>query len=165
MDILNSSKTFLVNLSSNTKFLRISIAILFILVLLLIFHFYKSWKHIKKLEQSAFSGMWIAPENFTKKAEIDGMMVYIGPVLSEKLTCSLHRGYLLMWEKDKNYTQAINIEKYKNKINIEPEDDSEEILPEHMQLNLQIENGWMQWYDEDDEIYAELYKDNFSSMI
>lgn len=160
---LNKAKDFGKNIINNKRILQITCAILILLVVLLIINNYTLWKNKKELQEKSFSGMWIAPESFTKKADVEGMMVYIGPVLSKKLTCGLFRGYVLVWSQGKTIAQEINIEKYRNKIVIETEDD-DEIFPETMSLEIQTENGWMQWYC-DDEIYAELYKDNFSSMF
>lgn len=131
-------------------------------------------------------GMWIASDEFCKKSDIDGMMLYIGPPSGR--TC---KAYLIMYSNNTIILQkqieiafgfSLGSSIIQNDIvkaacitEIEPETPDDQltldtILPKDQTIHLSIAQSKMVWSaldPEQEEIiqYAEFYKDNISTNM
>jgi len=152
-----------------------AIAVVLVLVIVLIWNS----SQYNKLFYSTFEGMWIAPETFCMQSGIDGMMLYIGPDLG-----GFHKAYLLMYSNNAvAVAKAIEIHFSRSMPNLvfkdqiikkaiikpqDPEESSEDIMPENQTITLDLSSGKMEWTAWDDDAgdlrkYAEFYRDNISS--
>jgi len=119
-------------------------------------------------------GMWVASDEFCSRADIDGMMVYIGPAEDFGVFEQTRRAYIIM-HSDGVIIAAKNIEismsgflmspvpvslNYKSITLTDMSDDKtslDNIMPTSMQCELEMSQGKMSWLD-GDITYAELYK-------
>ncbi len=71
-------------------------ALIIALVIIIIYNLYISIDY----EQRFMSGLWIADEDFCARADIDGMMLYIGSPSGPDVTLqTTYRAYLIMYAK------------------------------------------------------------------
>lgn len=146
-----------------------NINVLPLIIILFIIIIYSQYK-ISNIYDNFYEGLWIAPDYFCEKVQIDGMMIYIGPGDNER------KCYIIMYSgNDVIFDKKINI-KFKNKVSnlllnqkvyktiyLEG-DDISKVMPLVQNVELDLVEGRMTWYStEDDTIYAELFKDNISS--
>lgn len=128
-----------------------------ILVIFIAIWFYNS----KYLEKS-ISGLWVAPDGFSKEAKLDEMLVYIGDKTSDGFKAFMlltHEGEVLL---SKNVFLKFAFPfcvfgAFSSPLKISGEN-IEKHIPESMNMELDLKTGKMSWYD-GDELYAVLYKD------
>jgi hypothetical protein len=69
---------------------KVLIGILIVIVILLIFNLW----NFSNIKSDLFEGLWNASDEFCKKSEIDGMMIYIGPLIN--FYSNKRKAYLIM---------------------------------------------------------------------
>lgn len=144
-----------------------------ILIFLFIVYFYII-SSVNTLYYNFLEGLWIATESFCHKANIDGMILFIG-ASDNKLGRS---SYLIMYSDDKVVVDTkINIifgssifpDLSERKIDIilnlnNKKVNLNDVIPSNLECEISIDDGKMIW-SKDDTVYAEFYKDNISSKI
>lgn len=129
--------------------------------------------------ESYIEGMWIAGEDFCKRADIDGMLVYIGPTESFGMMQQTRRAYIIMHSNGVVITTK-NVDITMSGITINPimdhtivrelsitdlddndgpnEINIDDIMPTEMNCEICIYEGRMSWIDDEGTSYAELFK-------
>ena len=165
-------------INKNTIIL-ISIIIIILILLFYNLHIYNT------LVDNFLSGLFIANDEFSKRVELDGMLLYIGLNNDsiKKAYIILHGEGVVLVDKKINiefldtifnkFNLLISDKIYK-KIHItdsisetdpDPKLTSEikEIFPSILNCEIDIPQGKITWTDDDDVVYAEFFKDNISS--
>lgn len=167
----------------------IIIAVVILLILLIVFNSKQN-----KITDEFLYGMWKANDDFLKKADLQGMMFYIGPPDNSGPTWESRMVYIIMHSGNSiivnkrvemiihnsileyivpNGTSAIRDVEIR-----ELEQDSvgipmKEIMPSNMTMDINITDGSIILSGEplnsqdsnENIVYAELYKDNISTII
>jgi hypothetical protein len=151
-----------------------SLAGLVILILLIIV--INSYQK-RSLCNSLLTGLWVGDDTFCQDAGIDGMMLYIGTG-----EYSTHPAYLIMYTQEAVIMErkiALHLDDWlispflssEVYLNCRLEDVSEmspditDFIAERFTIKLSIIRGQMDWVDDQDKMYAKLYRDNISSSI
>jgi hypothetical protein len=81
------------------KIEKYGIEIIIALILLIIIIVIYNARENKKISNDILEGLWNGDENFCNKSQIDGMMVYIGPIISNGWDprCQERKAYLIMY--------------------------------------------------------------------
>lgn len=163
----------------------ILIGVIIILLILLIIYFLKvSWETI------ILDGLWHAEDDeFCRKAEIDGMMLYIGPQTGTfRLSVP---AYLIMYADNrvivnKVFTldfgpawgalfqpwnmvmkRRVTLHEENEQGEVLPETDNTplaDIMPETLTSECDLLKGHLKWYDDEEKVYLSLYRDNTASV-
>lgn len=147
-----------------TAKLIILFCIIIVLIILLIYRIHIENKHINEF----LEGVWLSSEEFNKKAEIDNMVLYIGP------PSEIRNIYLIMYKDDIVIDKKMKIKisldynfylttKFDGKIKLIDEDITD-IMPDKQNCIIDIINGSMIW-KKNDTTYGEFLKDNHGTKI
>lgn len=163
-------------LRKNERYLCVGIIIiLFIIILsIIVINIFRKNEYIHEYLQ----GLWIADEAFCNDSGIDGMVIYIGD------GTDTHNAYIIMYSADAIIVEKkisidlpsslnfIHSSKLKKQIDLQDLDCSElddihlkKIMPLSLQMHLNLVDNSMVWQDDDDTVYARLYKDSYSSVV
>ena len=142
-----------------------------LIILILIIMLY-NYNVNSKMYNNVLEGMWSATEEFCKKSEIDGMIVYIGPkqkLNKRKAYLIIHSDNTIISSEEMTISTGIGFpgflaqSKTTRKIKIETDLD---IMPDDLIMELDY-TGKMIWRAENDDgemtSYADLLKDNLST--
>lgn len=141
-----------------------------LIIILIIFIIYNYIEHNKYFKET-LEGLWVADENFCRRSEIDGMLVYIGPYSSET---GDHSAYSIMYIGDvivnkkftikfKFSTTIPSFEKTGN-ILLETQENEKLDMPKEQNCVINLIDGKMTW-STDEKNYAELFKDHIGTFI
>lgn len=126
------------------------------------------------------NGMWMASDDFCKRSDIDGMLIYIGPAERAFLT-NTRKAYLIM-HAEGAIVAAKNIDikfsgisvspispfEYTRTITLTDNDDEdspiqlEDMMPTTLKCITCVSQGSMIWVDDEGTSYAELFKSHGS---
>lgn len=141
-------------------------------VLLLCLYYYVRTE--QSFNEDFLFGSWDSDMSFNENAGIKQMKLFIGD--SKGFITKTRDCYLHMDANDGNITSQvvkmkcssssllpnINIQKYKINLEFEEEDN---VIPDNLIMEVDSRNGLLKLYDNDDNLYGVLYKDNASSHL
>jgi hypothetical protein len=137
--------------------------LLIVLVLILIWSFYSTLC----LYSSFLEGLWTATEAFCKRAEIDGMMIFLGPS-----SCLKRKAYMLIYSENSvlasrnlelifmpQFLPALRTSLFLS-VSTQEEDS---VLPSRLTAELYLAEGRMLWLDQENTVWFEAFRDNQAS--
>lgn len=154
-----------------------NIIFVLLIILLLILIFYNGYSY-KNIIDNFLDGLFVISDEFGKKSELDGMLLYIGyneDSLKKAYLVMHGDGMVLMDKKIEinfqsfDFKNLIVMDKIYKKIEIIDNDtdntelNMKDIMPLELNCEIDISKGRMIWLDDDDTVYAEFYKDNILS--
>lgn len=109
-------------------------------------------------ESDLITGTWIATPEFCKQTDIDTMIVYIGPVLSNGLTSAKRKVYIIMKKNDTfllddkyefEFGRALGtLYSHNNSYKLEALTDEKVPFPTKMEMIIDLGKGNMEWKDD-----------------
>jgi hypothetical protein len=145
------------------------VAIVIVLILVFGYYYYTQNSKSPDFVYKYLDGLWVGDEEFCKRADIEGMLVYILTTKDPKVK----KASIIMYANNMvvenkvvilTFDESEKIDDYENislELKIKQKGNKLEIMPKEQDVVLNMVTGKMVW-KKDDTSYAELTKDNLS---